>query len=235
MTYHGQTISLCTTCKDRSDSLLTCLPSWLELPVDEIMIVDWTSFQPILSSVQRYIEADDRVKLARVNEQKYYSHPVAKNTALRLAKCHHVLLMDCDVMPVEDLFDRLNWEGRFFYRGRGDGTTGTCLAERKEFLSVGGHNENFTTWGGHDVDMYQRLIERGLEKRSWPRGSLTHLEHDWEKRLRYIETPERADEDFIREKIRNDPPWNSESARCFISGWVYESDGHRVKEKEFTT
>lgn len=53
---------------------------------------------------------------------------------------------------------------------------GAIFLNRKKFLSVGGENENFISWGPEDAERFNRFLKMGL-KVDRLKGQIYHLEH----------------------------------------------------------
>ena len=89
----GKKISIITACKNRSDALKLTLFSWLKFPeVTEIIIVDWSSDEPI-----NYLtNLDPRVKIVRVENKKYFNQPQPLNLAAKISTGDYILKLDAD-------------------------------------------------------------------------------------------------------------------------------------------
>ena len=77
-------VSLITACKNRYNPLLISLQSWLLFDeVKEIIIVDWSSDDPI-----NYLtKLDKRIKIIRVDDEQYFNQPQPLNLAARFKGC----------------------------------------------------------------------------------------------------------------------------------------------------
>lgn len=100
-------VSLICACKNRRDSLIISLNSWLKCEnIKEIIIVDWTSDNPI----DDIIKLDSRIKVIRVEGQEYFnlSHPL--NLAAGIASEEYILKVDTDyiINPYYNFFDDYN-------------------------------------------------------------------------------------------------------------------------------
>jgi len=88
-------ISVICACKNRSDTLKVTLNSWLTFKeIDEIIIVDWSSDEPI----DYLTKIDERIKIIRVSNQKYFNQPQPLNLAASLAKGEYILKLDTDYL-----------------------------------------------------------------------------------------------------------------------------------------
>ena len=86
-------ISIITACKNRIDALKLNLFSWLKFSeVTEIIIVDWSSDEPI----DYLTEIDSRIKVIRVDNKKYFNQPQPLNLAAKMAIGDYILKVDVD-------------------------------------------------------------------------------------------------------------------------------------------
>lgn len=99
-----KTISLICACKNRIDALRISLNSWIKFKeITEIIICDWSSNEPI----DFLLDIDPRIKIIRVNDQKYFNQPQPLNIAADLATGEYILKVDCDyiINPYYNFFD----------------------------------------------------------------------------------------------------------------------------------
>jgi hypothetical protein len=86
-------VSLICACKNRYDALRVSLNSWLAFDeIKEIIIVDWSSDEPI----GHLTKLDKRIKVIRVNNEKYFNQPQPLNLAASIATGDYILKVDCD-------------------------------------------------------------------------------------------------------------------------------------------
>jgi hypothetical protein len=86
-------VSVICACKNRFDALRVSLNSWLAFDeIKEIIIVDWSSDNPINSLVK----LDKRIKIVRVEDEKYFNQPQPLNLAASIATGDYILKLDCD-------------------------------------------------------------------------------------------------------------------------------------------
>lgn len=97
-------VSLICACKNRYDSLYVSLNSWLKFDqIKEIIIVDWSSDQEIKS----LLNIDSRIKIIRVNGEKYFNLSQPLNLAASIATQDYILKFDTDYVlnPYNNFFD----------------------------------------------------------------------------------------------------------------------------------
>jgi hypothetical protein len=86
-------VSVICACKNRYDALRVSLNSWLAFDeIKEIIIVDWSSDKPI----NHLTKLDKRIKIIRVENEKYFNQPQPLNLAASLATGDYILKLDCD-------------------------------------------------------------------------------------------------------------------------------------------
>ena len=96
------TVSIATACMNRQANLMLCLPSWLALPVEKIIIVDWSSDQPVGAMIRKKYTTD-RIVVITVKGQHFWHLTKAFNLAISACKSSHVLKLDCDYFCAETL------------------------------------------------------------------------------------------------------------------------------------
>lgn len=178
-------ISIFTCCMNRNDNLDRALKTWIKNPdVDEIIIVDWSSDEPVKSLVDQY--QDKRIVVARAENQGRWILSHAFNLAARLTTRSKLLKMDADVELSEDFFKfhQLN-PGHFFTGNWRLAKTendlhlnGIIYLYRSDFFKVNGYNEYIKTYGWDDSDLYARLESIGLQKCDLIISKLHHMEHE---------------------------------------------------------
>ncbi len=167
-----ESISIVCSCMNRSKSLKACIGSWLlHKRINEILIVDWSS-----SPQLKLDNLDPRIRIVRVDGEKYFNLGKAYNLGIKLAKSSKIIKMDSDyfINPYYDFIGELPLPKSTFYTGdfelkQYDGdmgffryTNGWLYIEKEDFLRVGGYREDLDGYGIDDSDLYQRLIQSGL-------------------------------------------------------------------------
>ena len=197
----GRKISVVCGVKDRRDHLTTSLSTWLAcLAVDEVVIVDWSSREPVTQFLDlrvadpwvadsRVVDsrvADHRVRVVRVSGQAHWHASKCHNLEVRLATGDLVLRIDADDLLSESFF-RLHTlrESEFWcvdqsVRFRSDDEmhlSGVIYARKSDFLRVGGYSERLVTYGHEDDDLVDRLRALGLQSRYLNLDSMRHIPH----------------------------------------------------------
>jgi glycosyltransferase involved in cell wall biosynthesis len=182
---NGKTVSIITRFRDREKFLMQVLPSWLLLPVDQILIIDWDSKNV---NIEEYLyEINDwRIKLIKVYEQPFFQRSAAWNWGILHSSTDWLLLIDGDVEIVHNLFldQKIDLSANAFYHPgftlNADGFRlfGTCLVSRQAIFDAGGYNEGLKDWGWEDQDVYNRLSKSGVKEVFLNVRPFHHIEHD---------------------------------------------------------
>ena len=215
-------IGLVTCVRDREENLVRTLPTWLALPkIDEVLIVDWTSRVPVSDALARAGIEDPRLRIVRVEGEPRWILSHAFNLGFRMSRGQLVMKVDADIELSPDVLEANPVpEGSFVagdWRAVEDPhqshLNGTVFVRRPDLASVGGYNEYLTTYGYDDNDLYQRLVDRGLERRLLDARSAHHLPHDDDTRVgrtaRHVET--------VREALLRRPQVHGEKNRLIVS------------------
>jgi len=175
------TVSMVCGVMDRQEHLRLALPTWLDCPqVDEVVVVDWSSAEPVVYD-------HPRVVVARALGRNRWEASRCHNLGLGLAQGELVLRLDADDLLVGDFFGRhpLGAGCRAFYRANLDEVrddneshlAGVLYARRSDVLRAGGYNERIEVYGYEDTDLQVRLEAAGLEPRDLDLDCLRHLPH----------------------------------------------------------
>lgn len=230
-------ISLVTCAMNRTSNLIKATRSWLALEeISEIIIVDWTSDQAVRKSLADAGIIDSRIRVLRVEGESRWILSYAFNIGFRYAKYNKVLKADADIVLSTDFFAENKLDGTSFISGFWEDAeegqehiNGFFYVNTMHLGVVKGFNEFITTYGWDDDDLYTRLAELGLTRKSVVGGTVRHMDHDDEQRIGSTSNePSNAWEQLERDtlyKIRRNrflsvvmPKWdeNRELARFFV-------------------
>ncbi len=184
-------ISVVTCSMNRTENLIKAIPSWLANPeISEVMIVDWSSRQPVEQDLSRAGIADPRIRILRVDGEPRWILSYAFNAGFRASACDRILKVDADIILSPDFFRRNHVGQTSFIAGNWRTTSedqahvnGFFFVSRHALHQVGGFNEHITTYGWDDDDIYDRMTLFGLRRRDVAPGTIFHLDHDDEERL----------------------------------------------------
>lgn len=184
---------------NRSFYLERTLPTWLNKGFEKIIIIDWSSSEPVLPIIEKY--QDGTIVYVRIDDQKFYNHSKAKNLRARFAN-DWFLSIDCDV-KVKKLpaLTSIN----HFYIGKMSGEWGTHLIHKETYFSVNGHNENLRGNVGDDGEFYNRLTAKSFVINKL--DGLSHIHHSNELRVVHMEPKSKIgewDESSIMQKFECD-------------------------------
>ena len=97
-------ISIVSCCMNRNENLRKALITWLELDVDEIVIVDWSSIEPVEETIKDLI--DERVKIIRVDDEEKWVLTYGFNVGLRFTRYSKVFKFDADIQVTSDFLEK---------------------------------------------------------------------------------------------------------------------------------
>lgn len=109
-------VSIICACKDRYEALLLSLNSWLFFDeIKEIIIVDWSSNK----SFNHLTELDERIKIIRVENKKYFNLSQPLNLAASQATGDYILKFDADYIlnPYFNFFETYQIDEYSFLSG----------------------------------------------------------------------------------------------------------------------
>jgi glycosyltransferase involved in cell wall biosynthesis len=221
-------VSLVTCARNRSENLVRALPSWLACPeILEIIIVDWTSDIPVADYLKDNGIDDPKIKIVRVEGEDRWILSYAFNIGFQVARFDKIIKVDADIVLSKEFFQNVELSDSTYIAGdwrlaeKGqEFINGFFYVSRKNLLAINGFNEQITTYGWDDDDLYTRLSESGLKRISISSEHIHHLPHDDVARMGKVQTEcTNAWEDLAsgtRLEIQANrfitklmPPWNS--------------------------
>tara|TARA_B110000046_G_C13019699_1_gene410441 strand:- start:167 stop:3526 length:3360 start_codon:yes stop_codon:yes gene_type:complete len=186
-------ISIVSCSMNRNENLRKALITWLQLDVDEIVIVDWSSKEPVEETIKDLM--DHRVKIIRVEGESEWVLTYAFNVGLRFTRYSKVYKFDADIQVSSDFLEKNKFLQGEFCRGSwklacdsGNDeqkfVNGSFCAFKKDLLEIGYYNEFIRTYGYDDSDLYKRLTDNaGLAQKFIEPSSILHLDQKEELRL----------------------------------------------------
>ena len=184
-------VSVVTCCMNRTENLLLALPTWLSLPgVDEVVVVDWCSREPVAQSLAQAGIHDPRVHVVRVEDEPRWILSFAFNLGFRMARHALIVKVDADITLKPDFFANNQLRGGTFIAGDWEAAdkgqehiNGFFYVHLVDLLRIRGFNEYITSYGWDDDDIYARLVQSGLQRLCVDTRTLYHLPHDDAQRL----------------------------------------------------
>lgn len=196
----GTGTSVVTCSRNRNENLIKALPSWLACPeVSEVIIVDWTSEQPVHADLEAAGINDPRIRVLRVESEPRWILSLPFNLGFQQARFDKILKADADIVLDPAFFRRNVLRPGEFVAGNWRKASadqahvnGFFYVWRDVMETIAGFNEYITTYGWDDDELYARLQEQGLSRTDVARGTILHLHHDDEARTEKAPPPEGA-------------------------------------------
>lgn len=207
-TYLDKEVSVVVGCMNRDKMLEISIRSWLHhTPIKEIIITDWSSDNDL-----KYLEEiDPRIKIITVKGKEYYNASIPVNIAIKESRYPIILKLDVDyiINPYGNFNDLININKNEFICGNWKdsnidndlgfvkGTNGFLCAYKEDIEKVGYYDESIENYGREDDDMFKRLVDIGLHRKTLkfaannipiyhnPHSSQYRLDYFKEKDIRY--------------------------------------------------
>lgn len=225
-----ETTSICTSCMNRSTFLEMALPTWINQPVNNIIVLDWSSRESIKPIIDK--NQNGKVILAVVSGKEFFNKSKTDNLKARLTKFHdskYFLSIDCDVIIKDGFFENHPMLDLCFFSGDIDNKThGTHLISYENFMKVNGHNEALEGWGWDDVDFYRRL-RSSVKWQRFTRGFLEHIPHDDSIRVENYPIKDKLESWDRNKHIKNSVVWGLDRVQEPQEITLYYPDNKIVK------
>ena len=190
---------------DRHENLLKVLPNWLELEVNEIIIVDWSSRVAIKELISTKIEADKRIKVIRVDGEKEWILTHAYNLGFKHSKSRFIVKLDCDHIISSEIFKSIDLKEYELYRfnhfTQDSGINGAFIICSKLLNRVNSFDERIVTYGFDETDLFRRASEHAKVVIQLDEGFVSHLIHN--KNARTINQSNRLEKIIARKLCIN--------------------------------
>jgi hypothetical protein len=157
-------VSVVNCCRNRTENILKALPTWLvHKEIREVIIIDWTSDDPVSESLKENGFKDDRIKVIRVENEPRWILSYAFNLGFRMAQYDRILKIDADITLKENFFDKNPLIAGTFIAGdwtkaeKGqEHINGFFYIKIKDILKIKGFNDSF--WATADSSRYKNSI-----------------------------------------------------------------------------
>lgn len=182
----GKGVSLVTCCMNRNENLVKALPSWINCEeISEIIIVDWSSQEPVFDYIKKQGIKDKRIKVIRVEDQARWILSYAFNIGFRMASYDKILKTDADIIIKDDFFIKnkltdstfISGDWRIAAKGQ-EHINGFFYVYQESLMRIKGFNEYITTYGWDDDDIYNRLELSGTKRTHVDTETIYHIPHD---------------------------------------------------------
>jgi glycosyltransferase involved in cell wall biosynthesis len=103
-------VSIVSVTMNRHDNLISSLHTWLELPIKEIIIIDWCSDNKIEEFIPTYLKLNKNYKIIKFYYVEGFNTWVltwAFNLGFNLATSEYILKIDADII-IDNNFFNLN-------------------------------------------------------------------------------------------------------------------------------
>lgn len=206
-------LTVVTAIRNRNVFLEQTLPTWLYHPVRKVFIFDMRdeSCERAYDVVARM--GDPRVIVYETQHEYAYSTSLAINAMLPLLETENLLKLDCDVKIEENFFDLhpLHTDNLVYGRTSSDGLTGSFYCKTGLLKSIGGFNENITTYGWEDIDVYDKLQWwRGADIQPFDLSCVSHIAHSVQNRIYSL--------------LKNVDGVNDEQANAILYAFIHLND-----------
>jgi hypothetical protein len=183
--------SIITTCKGRLHHLRRTLPSFLQQPDSEVIVVDYDCPDDTSGVCAREFPA---VRVVKVDDAPRFNLSRARNLGAEAARGEWLAFFDADVAMAPDFFRRLSPAldargtfHRFFPNDfRTYSACGSCVVRREDYLAVDRYDEVFAGYSGEDQDLYFRLELSGVKGQKMEFDMLAEIiQHRDQERVRF--------------------------------------------------
>ncbi|MFZ0407712.1 MAG: exostosin family protein [Cyanobium sp.] len=209
---------------NRNENIKKNLPNWLEQKCHELILVDWSSSNPV-ADIPGVFD-DKRVRVLRVDEQSSFIRTLAQNLASRMARNHRIFKFDSDVEFKGDLFTNHPLEPGEFWTGKWqqardnnerhlNGEIFYCI---QDFLAVGGYDERIKSYGQDDTNLKDRMLLSGIAMKVFDYNCMHHQHHSQKSRVQPGQSVHPMIATFANRMMTTKTPlWTSESEHAIYT------------------
>jgi glycosyltransferase involved in cell wall biosynthesis len=184
-------LSIVTTCKGRLHHLRRTLPSFLQQPDCEVIVVDYDCPDDTAGVCAREFPT---AQIVKVHNAPRFNLSRARNLGAAESHGEWIAFFDADIVMAPDFFRRLGPTlkahgtfHRFFPNDfRTYSACGSCVVRREDYLAVDRYDEVFAGYSGEDQDLYFRLELSGVRGLQMDFDMLAEvIQHRDEDRVRF--------------------------------------------------
>ena len=185
----GDGITMYVHLMNRNENVGKNLGNWLQQRFDELILLDWSSSDPVAAIPGVFNDA--RVRVVRVNGQTKFIRTLAQNLASRMARNQRIFKCDSDVEFKGDFFAAHPLEPGEFWVGdwhhARDNNERHLHGETyyfiQDFLGVSGYDERIKSYGQDDSNLKDRMVLAGLTKKVFVYDLIEHQHHEQTTRV----------------------------------------------------
>ena len=184
----GDGITMYVHLMNRNENVQKNLGNWLQQRFDELILLDWSSSDPV-AEIPGVFD-DPRVRVVRVDGQTKFIRTLAQNLASRMARNRRIFKCDSDVEFKGDFFAAHPLKAGEFWVGdwhhaRDNNERhlhGETYYYIQDFLAVSGYDERIKSYGHDDTNLKDRMVPSGLGKKVFDYDLISHQHHKQEER-----------------------------------------------------
>lgn len=175
-------VSFIVPCKGRLEHIQQTLPTLVNQPNSEYILVDFDCPQKTGDWAKVNYP---NVTVARVSPDilpDKFNVAMARNIGAKAARTEWLCFIDADnSVIIDDFVNKLNLESGFSYRPSpikyGQGFTGFKVVEKCNFDKVFGYDEGMTGWGYEDEDLHTAISKLGIKTKKFPVDWISSIKH----------------------------------------------------------
>lgn len=223
-----------TACMNRNSNLKEAIKSWIKVKdLNQIVIVDYNSKKQVSETLKDI--NSNLIKIVRVDNVKKWCLTKAFNLAIKCVDYSNIYKLDCEDIITDDIIIKNPINKYSFFRGdykKAKSTSelqinGKLFCNYFNLIKINGYNENITTYGWDDDDIYKRLKNKLTEK-IIDIKYFKFISHDDKSRL----TNTKYDKEvsiMLNQYLANDNIlfWNK---NCLQTKYIYKNNEFEEKE-----
>jgi hypothetical protein len=180
-------ISYCATCHNRLQHVIGTLEHNLSQVADapaELILLDYGSTEDVVGWVSRrrkQFHFPPNFKLFRALEATHWWAPHAKNVCHKLAEGKVVCNLDCDqfILAGQTGFLLSTFlDPGVFVAPPENSFYGRIAFRTREFIDLGGYDEDFRGYAFEDTDIVERAAQAGLTRVEFPTRFRCGIQHE---------------------------------------------------------
>ena len=224
-----------TACMNRNSNLKEAIKSWIKVKdLNQIIIIDYNSKEKV-SETLKDINCD-LIKIIRVNNVEKWCASKAFNLAVKCVDYSNIYKLDCESIITDDFIIKIPINKYSFYRGDNRIVNsnndlqiqGVLICNYFNLIKINGYNENITTYGWEDDELYNRLA-RKLTMKVIKLKYFKFIEHSDKSRLTNTNVKNKELSIILNRSLADDNIlfWNK---KCLQTEYIYKNNEFQEKE-----